>query len=308
MAVDYKSLNEEVNTLAVEMVAFHPYDTDAMKRRDAIADRLLPICQSDKHLYNDFGNYVFFCPLLGKGVMVSVDVYTDTLLWCLGAKQDGAWRYDPERASFITFFHRKLRFAHTTYCGNHGYVNTDSLDEEGTDEAWVTDDFDEQSDTFTLWCRIADIVALQKLNERHNNKAKKTYIESFFTVDISRRARVGVALEDKSGTTDADVFSNEVCEENNTFRPAIDDVMVEYMIVPPPPYETMEQVVHSALRPGILDPIANRTLGFLLENAYEEHPKYQVTRQTAYKRRDAYDQWLLSITAKEHFWKEGYQV
>jgi len=312
MAVDFKALNEEVNALAERMVAYRPSDAEAMKCRDAIADRLYTTCPPDKWFYNDFGDYVFYCTLLGKGAKVPVDVFADTLfIKCLSANKDGTWRFNSEKASFITFFQRKLRFAYIDYCSTHGYVDKDSLDEEGTDEPSVLDDFDRKTDEFTRWCDVAKVVTLQKKHEEHAQytKTKKTYIESFFTVDLSMRARIGMPLKDKSGMTDADIFSADVCEEdkkNNSFRPAMDDVMVSYMIVPP--HESMEQVVYNDLYAGIQEPMTNRKLGYLLENAYEGHPKYQVTRQTAYKKRDTYDAWLLSITAEEQFWKEGYSL
>jgi len=317
MAVDYKALNEEVNTLAKQMVAYKPNDVEAMKCRDAIANRLYTTCPPDKWFYNDFGDYVFYCTLLGKGAKVPVDVFTDTLfIKCLSVNKDGTWRFNPEKASFITFFQRKLRFAYIDYCGTHGYVDKDSLDEEGTDEPSVLDDFETRSDEFTYWCNIAQVVALQKKNEEHGQytKTKKTYIESFFTVDLNRRARIGVPLNDKSKATDTDVFSADVCErdrKSNSFRPAMDDIMMTYMIVLPHKNMddiVMDDVVYSALRSGIQEPMANRKLGYLLENAYKGHPKYQVTRQTAYKKRDAYDAWLFSITTEEHFWKGGYQL
>jgi len=297
MAVDFKALNEDVNALARQMTSgntrvFHD-----------IIEKLYISCDSEED------TWVYYGPLKQR---VPIRVYNEALLSCLE-------KYDSTKgASFITLFTKILHDDFAKYCKKRYSVTdgdkfvevtTVSVHETGEDGTPVIPEIPDGENPFLIWEAnqrnrdIAGIVAYHKKIQASCKKNSKTYIESFFTLDITRCARFGGALMDDMSEIDAE----DVCKHNDVFYPAMDDVILVYMMTPAP--RSMEQVIFSALHPLIEKTLRQKgDRGKLVSDAYEGHPKYQITRQTAYKKRDTYDDWLLSITAEEQFWKEGYSL
>jgi len=310
MAVDFKVLNEEINSLAERM-------DDCCQERIAVL--LYEFYLSTRKFPNPFGGESFHYPLVRRDI--AEEVYTMTVSRCLSRKEN-SWQFRPEKgASFITFFKERLKNAHSDYLTKkHREVPTIPLvwDEDGRpvdfdvpyeETGFIAVEEGERSEIDVLR-DVAEVVAYQKWLQRGCEKNDKTYIEAFFTVDVSRLTRIGGAMVDGGRAVNAKAFSAAVCkdeeDDGKAFFQAMDGIMLIHMIVSP--CESMKQVVYTALRPLIEENLRERDSRKLVHDAYEGYPKYSISLPTTGKRRIRYDIWLQSITAEEQFWKEGYSL
>jgi len=312
------SLYKEVNALAVKMVKSGEAKT--MEYRDSIAGKLFPaIPPPEKKIYSDSGDDLFYCPLLGTNI--SVELYIETLFWCIGVTKNGSWRFDPEnekKATFITFFKMKLRYNHLTYLEKNRIKKTKEIpidQDKDEDKPKRPEPIDEGGRTFIVdsedfddLTSIAGIVADQKKLEQHlKTNRKKTYIESFFTEDIMRCTRFGGGLKKDYLSISQEYLCTSICK-NNAFFPAMDRLMLEVMMEPP--HNEMKQVVQNMLFPAVEAALEKpkRDKAKLVVDAYSGHLNYQLSRPTAYEKRRRYDEWLDALAKDQWVKKEGYSL
>jgi DNA-directed RNA polymerase specialized sigma24 family protein len=202
---------ETVNDLGRELASLQPYETD---RRISLETQISSILIDDKLLRNVGGKAYY--PLTKRfNRYIEYEDYCDMLYVEIMRLLRS---YDPSKSTFTS----ALRFCMENRCKDwfektdrrsHNEMQIPATDSgDGSEEEIDLPDgttYEQQETPFSLFCRVAEIVAERVKQESH--LTKRSYFESFASFDAAKGLRV-----------DGLFTEQEVCDENELLYPIME--------------------------------------------------------------------------------------
>ena len=274
MAENYAEINKKLNDMAAEMVSYNPADinnANVKKIQEEIASLVdkayipkfkahkddsenikKPAKIYDSDQYEQYGNEVLYFSLVKK--KIPQEVYTDSLFFLLGKKENGQWAFDASKASFVTALKYRVEKNLLNYYKKnqekslHNPAKFKSLDQgvDSTDENSellhdiVKDDRTETPEETVInkMLDLGDIINKYKSLSVAQSVKNAKYFEGFFTFDTTKAIK-----------SDDEEIGITACKYNDEFFPLLLVSLLEYLMTGS--FIQIKDIIINPLRVGI---------------------------------------------------------